>query len=188
MRKLLIGFIVIVLLGVATATGLLINENSKANKLKETALSGYGDPLVSNELGGSNSQVLSQISGQNSANGPSKEELQKYEQYKDAKQILFGEIKVGDGAQAKAGSAVAVGYTGYLTTGQVFDKTTTKAFSFVVGQHKVVPGFEQGVFGMKVGGKRRVIIPPALGYGNKQAGQIPANSVLVFDIELLAVQ
>ncbi len=108
--------------------------------------------------------------------------------------LKYADITVGTGTEAGATSQVAVHYTGWLSTGEGFD--TSIGFSplaFTLGAHQVVPGFEQGVVGMKVGGKRRLIIPPALGYGAQEVRNpqgvvvIPANSTLIFDIQLVAV-
>ena len=87
-------------------------------------------------------------------------------------------------------------YTGWLydgskaeTKGTQFDSNTGRgAFFFVLGAGQVIAGWDQGVAGMKVGGKRRLIIPPSLGYGSAGAGPIPGNATLVFDVELLSVQ
>lgn len=98
--------------------------------------------------------------------------------------------KVGDGAVATAGKTVSVHYTGYLTDGKVFDSSRTRGqpFSFPLGAGRVIKGWDEGVAGMKVGGKRRLIIPPALGYGAQGAGgTIPPNAQLIFDVELLNV-
>ena len=98
---------------------------------------------------------------------------------------------VGTGAVAAAGHQVSVTYTGTLTNGTVFDSTAAHGgtpFTFVLGQNQVVPGFDQGVTGMKVGGTRQVTIPPDLGYG--AAGSppsIPANATLIFTITLVSV-
>jgi FKBP-type peptidyl-prolyl cis-trans isomerase FkpA len=101
------------------------------------------------------------------------------------------DLRVGTGAEATTGRNVAVRYSGWLysTTaadnkGQQFDSGT---FSFTVGTG-VIQGFSQGVQGMRVGGLRRVVIPPNLGYGSQAQQGIPANSTLLFEIELLAVQ
>jgi FKBP-type peptidyl-prolyl cis-trans isomerase FkpA len=104
---------------------------------------------------------------------------------------------VGTGAEAVAGKTVKVHYTGWLynTTmannkGTQFDTSVGKApFTFTIGANQVIPGFEQGVVGMRVGGKRTVVIPSALGYGTQGAGggAIPPNSGLVFDLELIEV-
>ncbi|MCU0667643.1 MAG: FKBP-type peptidyl-prolyl cis-trans isomerase [Patescibacteria group bacterium] len=123
-----------------------------------------------------------------------KEDFSQYEQYKDKNEIFFGEIAVGNGPEAAKDKQLAVTYTGYLTNGQVFDQSRPanngqlQPLLFTLGAGQLIPGFELGVNGMKVGGTRRVIIPPSLGYGDKVQGQIPANSVLIFDISLTAAQ
>jgi FKBP-type peptidyl-prolyl cis-trans isomerase len=108
--------------------------------------------------------------------------------------LKYADITVGTGSTAAAGSAVSVHYTGWLANGTGFDTSIGfSPISFTLGAHQVVAGFEQGIVGMKVGGKRRLIIPPALGYGasevKDEAGKvvIPANSTLIFDISLVAV-
>lgn len=102
------------------------------------------------------------------------------------------DITVGTGAQATVGRGATVGYTGWLYSATAAQNKGTQfdsgAFSFTVGSG-VIAGFSQGVTGMRVGGQRRVIIPPELGYGSQGAGSsIPPNATLVFDIELRAVQ
>jgi FKBP-type peptidyl-prolyl cis-trans isomerase FkpA len=102
---------------------------------------------------------------------------------------------VGTGAQADTTKTVTVHYTGYLydvrvasTKGTQFDSSVGKTpFTFKLGAGTVIPGFDQGVTGMKVGGKRTVTIPAALGYGAAGQGTIPGGAALVFDIELLTV-
>lgn len=104
----------------------------------------------------------------------------------DVTQLVTQDEKVGAGAEAKTGSTVTVNYTGKFKDGTVFDTSIGKApFTFVLGQGGVIQGWEQGLVGMKVGGKRLLIIPPALGYGSATYGPIPANSTLVFEVELL---
>jgi peptidylprolyl isomerase len=104
------------------------------------------------------------------------------------------EVKEGTGATA-AGKTATVHYTGWLYTngqkGQKFDSSLDRGdpFSFPVGGGRVIKGWDEGVAGMKVGGKRTLIIPPALGYGARGAGGvIPPNATLMFDVELLAVK
>jgi len=105
------------------------------------------------------------------------------------------DLKVGDGAEAVAGKLVTVNYTGWLydasqsnQKGTQFDTSVGKApYSFVLGAGKVIQGWDQGVVGMKVGGSRRLVIPPSLAYGAAGNGPIPGNATLVFDIDLLAV-
>ena len=99
---------------------------------------------------------------------------------------------VGTGAAAANGLTATVNYTGWLYNASASDfkgaKFDSGTFSFKLGAAQVVPGFEQGVVGMKVGGKRTILIPASLGYGAAGQGTIPGNSGLVFDVELTAVQ
>jgi FKBP-type peptidyl-prolyl cis-trans isomerase len=99
--------------------------------------------------------------------------------------------KVGTGAEAVDGSVATVHYTGWLTNGTKFDSSKDRGtpFNFTIGKHEVIPGWEEGVKGMKVGGVRELVIPPHLGYGSRGAGNvIPPNAVLKFEIELLNVR
>lgn len=103
-------------------------------------------------------------------------------------QVTMQDEVVGTGAEAKVGDTVSVQYTGKLQDGTVFDTSVGKApISFVLGAGMVIPGWEQGLLGMKVGGKRLLIIPPSLAYGSIDYGPIPANSTLVFEVELVKV-
>lgn len=98
---------------------------------------------------------------------------------------------VGEGKEAQPGMRIVVHYTGKLENGTVFDSSVTRGqpFSFVLGEGRVIAGWEQGFAGMKVGGKRTLTIPPHLGYGERGAGGvIPPNATLVFDVELLDAQ
>ena len=101
------------------------------------------------------------------------------------------DVRVGTGTQATTGSRVTVNYAGYLYSATAAENKGTRfdagTLPFTVGTG-VIAGFSQGVVGMRVGGLRRVIIPPSLGYGSQANGSIPANSTLVFDIELTTVQ
>ncbi len=104
--------------------------------------------------------------------------------------LQYQDIAVGDGAQPQPGQTVVVNYTGWLDNGTKFDSSLDRnqPFSFTLGQSQVIKGWDEGVATMKVGGKRRLIIPAALGYGAQANGKIPANSRLTFDIELLQVK
>jgi FKBP-type peptidyl-prolyl cis-trans isomerase len=98
--------------------------------------------------------------------------------------LSYRDVTVGSGAAAKAGDRASVEYAGWLTDGTLFD---SGAFSFTLGIGEVVPGFDEGVTGMKVGGKRVLVIPAALGYGNQALRSIPANSTLVFEVTLQGI-
>ena len=101
--------------------------------------------------------------------------------------LVYWDIRVGTGAIAKEGSHVRVHYTGWLTNGKKFDSSVDagKPFDFTIGNGEVIKGWEEGVAGMKVGGKRQLRIPPDLAYGSRGVGSIPPNSTLIFDVELL---
>jgi len=109
--------------------------------------------------------------------------------------LKYTDTKIGDGATAKAGNKVSVNYTGWLynngAKGAKFDSSLDRGqpFQFTLGAHQVISGWDEGVAGMKVGGKRTLIIPPELGYGARGAGgAIPPNATLMFDVDLLQVQ
>lgn len=98
------------------------------------------------------------------------------------------DIVVGTGAEAQAGKTVTVHYKGTFTNGEEFDSSIGKEpISFVLGKGEVIPGWDQGLEAMKVGGKRKLVIPPALAYGEQGRSGIPPNSTLVFEVELLEV-
>ncbi len=106
------------------------------------------------------------------------------------------DVRVGTGAEAASGKRLAVNYSGWLYSataaenkGSMFDTSVGRgAYVFTLGAAQVIKGWDQGIVGMRVGGLRRIVIPPELGYGSQQMGSIPPNSTLVFDVELVAVQ
>lgn len=105
-------------------------------------------------------------------------------------ELIIEDIEVGTGAEATSGQEVTVHYSGYLTDGSKFDSSRDRyqPFSFPLGAGHVIKGWDLGVAGMKVGGKRKLTIPPELGYGARGAGGvIPPNATLVFEVELLQV-
>ena len=100
--------------------------------------------------------------------------------------LVVQDEQVGTGAVAAQGDTVSVDYTGKLQDGTVFDSSIGKTpIQFVLGAGTVIPGWEMGLQGMKVGGKRLLIIPPELAYGSNQVGPIPPNSTLVFEVTLV---
>ena len=105
--------------------------------------------------------------------------------------LVYEDLAQGEGEPAKAGQMVSVHYTGWLTDGTKFDssKDRNDPFDFPLGAGHVIRGWDEGVQGMQVGGKRKLTIPPALGYGARGAGGvIPPNATLVFEVELLGVK
>jgi FKBP-type peptidyl-prolyl cis-trans isomerase len=110
---------------------------------------------------------------------------------KTASGLQYWDIKVGTGTEAKQGSQVTVHYTGWLTSGKKFDSSVDagQPFPFTIGKGEVIKGWDEGVAGMKVGGKRQLRIPPDLAYGERgYPGVIPANATLIFDVQLLSVK
>jgi len=105
--------------------------------------------------------------------------------------LKIEELVEGDGDLAAAGQQVSVHYTGWLTDGTKFDSSVDRnePFKFGLGRGMVIQGWDEGVVGMKIGGKRKLTIPPQLGYGARGAGGvIPPNATLVFEVELLGIQ
>lgn len=105
--------------------------------------------------------------------------------------LQYTDEAVGSGQEAHAGDHVVVHYTGTLTDGRKFDSSRdrNKPFEFPLGAGTVIRGWDEGVAGMKVGGRRRLVIPPQLGYGARGAGGIiPPNATLVFDVELVGIR
>ena len=131
---------------------------------------------------------------------PKKEESKKEQPKKEeaskkfpTKTLLGGVItedrKTGKGQTAKSGNKVGIRYIGKLKNGKVFDKNTSgKPFVFGLGKGECIKGFDLGVAGMAVGGERRVIIPPKMGYGSQALPGLPANSELTFDIKLVSIK
>ena len=104
--------------------------------------------------------------------------------------LIIEDLVVGDGAEAAAGQHVTVHYTGWLNDGRKFDssKDRNDPFAFALGARQVIAGWDEGVQGMKIGGSRKLTIPPDLGYGARGAGGvIPPNATLVFEVELLGL-
>jgi peptidylprolyl isomerase len=104
--------------------------------------------------------------------------------------LRYEDLVVGTGAQPQKGQTVECHYTGWLTGGRKFDssKDRGRPFSFPLGAGRVIKGWDEGVLTMKVGGKRRLLVPPELGYGARGAGVIPPGAELIFEVELLAIK
>lgn len=106
------------------------------------------------------------------------------------KKMIIDDVVLGEGKEVAIGDTVTVHYIGTLQSGQQFDNSYTKGtpFSFTVGEGRVIQGWEQGLIGMKVGGQRILVIPAHLAYGANEVGPIPANSTLVFSVELVDIK
>jgi FKBP-type peptidyl-prolyl cis-trans isomerase len=104
--------------------------------------------------------------------------------------LEYVELKKGDGKEAKKGNTVEVHYTGWLTDGTKFDSSLDrkKPIEFEIGTKGIIAGWNEGITGMKVGGKRKLIIPSKLAYGKKGRGEIPPDADLIFEVELLKVK
>ncbi len=105
--------------------------------------------------------------------------------------LQYEDINVGSGATAEAGKTVQVRYTGTFTDGRQFDSSVGRSpdyIEFKLGAGNVIKGWDEGIAGIKVGGQRKLTIPPDLAYGAKGIGPIPPNATLLFDVELVAVK
>ncbi|MBH50517.1 MAG: peptidylprolyl isomerase [Candidatus Marinimicrobia bacterium] len=105
--------------------------------------------------------------------------------------LVIEDIKLGEGKEVEKYNIVTVNYTGLLEDGTKFDSSLNPGrtpFRFTVGAKQVIKGWDEGLIGMKVGGKRKLTIPPELGYGSRDNGPIPANSTLIFEIDLLGIE
>ena len=108
-----------------------------------------------------------------------------------AAELGIEDLVEGTGPTAQAGDTVEVNYTGWLeATGEKFDSSLDRnqKFVFPLGVGQVIRGWDEGLVGMRVGGKRRLLIPPEYGYGDRNVGPIPANSTMIFEVELLAIR
>lgn len=153
-------------------------------------------PATENQEQSSNLQVQGAETQKKSKQQlPTPDEFEQYEEFSGNETTQYHDIIVGTGTQVEVGDLVAVVYKGWLTDGTLFDQSKmneqnqTEPFVLKIGDGQVIAGWEQGIIGMKEGGKRRLIIPSALAYG--EAGRdpvIPPNSMLIFDIELVQVQ
>lgn len=161
-------------------------KNSLLNSSPTTASDQTGlNPLALNNNSRSNNSAEATLDPKT---------FSQHDKYKDDKAALFADLHIGDGEELTANKKAAVYYRGWLTDGTLFDasrpdeKGELQPFMFTLGAHQVITGWEQALTGMKVGGVRFVIVPPAVGYGAQGQDSIPGNSVLIFQVQLLAVE
>ena len=108
---------------------------------------------------------------------------------KTATGLYYRDLIAGTGTAVSSGNVLTVRYTGWFTNGTQFDTNqSATGFGFTIGAGQVISGWDQGLIGMKVGGRRQLIIPPALGYGTAGSGSIPGNSILVFTVDVLTAR
>ena len=107
-----------------------------------------------------------------------------------AQELQIEDIQVGTGPEVKSGDTISIDYKGTLPDGTVFDSSYKRGqpFETQIGVGQVIKGWDEGVIGMQVGGKRKLVIPPAMGYGEQDMGTIPANSTLIFEVELKEIK
>lgn len=176
-KNLFITIFLIVLVTVGGYFVFKIPSPSMNQSLQEESLSDNIESVDTSTLGAETS-VASEASSPTNANTNMNDKLE-----------IVDEI-VGTGVEATVGKKVTVNYSGTLTNGVKFDSSydRNEPFAFNLGAGEVIAGWDQGVVGMKVGGKRKLVIPPSLGYGSADLGVIPPNSTLVFEVELLKVE
>ncbi len=102
--------------------------------------------------------------------------------------VWIHDVQAGNGARADSGMVLEVHYVGLLADGRIFDATESRPFAFTLGTGRVIDGWEDGLLGMRVGGRRQLVIPPHLGYGIEGAGAVPPDAVLVFDVTLVGLR
>ncbi len=170
-------------------------QSGSTLRASSNAASGLGQLNTSNQSGTASAGQSANNSASSSSSNPfDPSTFFQYDKYKGDSSALSGDAQVGTGATLESGKKAVVYYRGWLTNGTLFDESRAdtngkmQPFSFTVGAHQVITGWEQGLVGMKVGGVRLLIVPPAVGYGDTSQGSIPANSLLIFQVQLADVQ
>ena len=185
-RRRIVGLAVVTLLGLASAAAQVACTALTEPPTQDNIVS---DPAAAQaKAQGAASAARPQASAAAAAPTPTPTQTAPAAPEKPLQKI---DLVVGKGQEAKSGDNVSVHYTGTLENGEKFDSSRDRnqPFQFKLGQGRVIQGWDQGVPGMKVGGKRKLIIPASLGYGARGAGpKIPPNSTLVFEVELLEIK
>ncbi|MCX7928338.1 MAG: FKBP-type peptidyl-prolyl cis-trans isomerase [Patescibacteria group bacterium] len=161
------------------------NENNKTNKLSTLGVIAISAFLIIFLLN-QNLQTKNNINNKLQSEEKSAVETKTEEE----NELEIEDLVIGTGKEAQNGKKVSVNYKGTLTNGVQFDNSYDRGrpFTFTLGVGEVIKGWDQGIVGMKVGGKRKLTIPPSLAYGSKNLGTIPPHSTLIFEVELLEVK
>lgn len=169
-----------------------LDQSSPSSNSSGLSVSGQADSL--GQLGTNNKSAGTGSGSSSSSNDLDPSTFAQYDKYQSSPNALIGEIQPGSGAALAVGQKASIYYKVWLTNGTPVDQSPVSAsgqpqpFNLTLGAHQVIPGLEQGIDGMKVGGKRLIIIPPAVGYGAQGQGVIPPNAVLVFEVQLVSAQ
>jgi len=153
-------------------------------------LEAKSEALSSNQAAGVGSSLVFIEDGTNNQAAAVADALVSASEGGELSRLVVDDVVFGTGAEAEVGDTVVVHYTGSLQNGQQFDSSYERGMPFTVelGKGRVIEGWEQGLVGMKTGGKRILVIPPALGYGAAGAGPIPPSATLVFAVEMLEIR
>jgi FKBP-type peptidyl-prolyl cis-trans isomerase FkpA len=167
-----------------TATGLNVTSGGNQGSVQGQSLAGGSS---SSSPGQSSDSSSPDVTGDQL---PTPSQFHVYDKYKNNPSALYIDTKPGTGKTIAKDNAVTIQYRGWLTDGREFDETYArgKAFTFTEGAGSVVNGVAEAVFGMKEGGQRRLIIPPAVGYGAAGKDPVPPDAMMVFDVELVSVK
>jgi FKBP-type peptidyl-prolyl cis-trans isomerase FkpA len=175
------------------SSGVSQNSSISASGSGLSVISNNGDSMQGVSLGGqSSSSTPGAASSAGSSGGssqlPSPDQFSVYDQYSTATTALYIDTQPGTGATVTSGSVVTMEYSLWLTTGQEIGGTAAgKPYTFTEGANVVIPGVEEAMYGMKAGGQRRLIVPPAAAYGSTGKSPVPPNAVLIFDVTLVSV-
>lgn len=158
---------------------------------KKIAVTSAGTAEQTNKIMENTEQGQTKTEEKGAAMNPSETKPAAGNEVTTASGLKYSEMVVGNGASPKQGQVVSVHYTGWLTDGKKFDSSVDRGqpFEFTLGVGQVIKGWDEGVSTMKIGGKRKLTIPAALGYGGRGAGgAIPPNATLIFEVELLGIK
>jgi FKBP-type peptidyl-prolyl cis-trans isomerase len=184
MSKNLAPFLIVAVIIFAGIAGIFFLSNQKTQSGNEINLTPTINPTQTPQLPTSTPAIINQQEPAASAGADMANTIT------TADGLQIQDLTVGTGAEAKSGDTITVNYLGTLTNGTKFDSSydRNQPFTTQIGVGQVIKGWDEGMVGMKVGGKRKLTIPASLGYGSQDMGTIPPNSTLIFEVELLNVK